>query len=904
MNWLYLSSIITIPMKKILLLLLVACSSLGYSQRGFWSVTNEQKLSSLEKLERSSMPSQYHLFQLNIDGLKQSLLQAPDINSGTDSNVIIAFPNADGKMEQFKVFESSVLEKELQERHPELRSFVAKGIDNPALTMHLSSTLFGIHGMIRGNGETYYIDPYTDNLQNYIVYKKSSLIRPKNKTPFMCDTDQSEAHQRSSEFPNQTFANDGVLRTYRMAMTCTIEYSAFHVNRAGVSGGTLAQKKSAVLNAMGVTVTRLNSVYEIDAAVRMVLIANNENIIFIDSDSFDNNNPSNFLSQIQAVVDGIIGAGNYDIGHGNCTSDSGVAILGSVCSSSKARGITGQTSPVGDPFDIDYVAHEVGHQFGATHTFNNSCGGNRSGTTAVEPGSGSTVMAYTGICPPNVQSNSDAYFHAVSLAQMFTFVQGSGSCGAITATGNTAPVITPLTNYTIPKGTAFILKGNGTDANGDALTYTWEQTNPGTNSNTATATTTASIPNFRSVAPSASPNRYMPDLSSVLAGNLSPTWEVIPNVARTMNFALTARDNRANGGQTARQNMTVTFNAATGPFKVTSQAAEAISYAQNSTQTVTWDVAGTNAAPISTANVNIWLSTDGGLTFSTPLAMNTPNDGTESVTIPNIAAPFCRIMIEAVNNIYYAVNANNFSIGYTVTTTCQTYTSNTAVPIPDGTAAGPGAVVGSTINVPATGNISDINVNVNVTHSWYSDLTIAFNHPDNTQVGLMSGSCNGATSGFNVTFDDAGSGIVCAANLTGTFAPLTSLSALNGKPATGNYVLLIRDNAAQDTGTLNSWSIEVCTQTVTLSTDNFGLTDFKIYPNPNNGNFNVQFASNSGNDVQVSVHDMGGRQIFNKTYQSASLFDQNLNLSTVQTGMYMVTVQDGERKEVKKIIVN
>ncbi len=884
--------------------MLVAFSTMGYSQRGFWSVTNDEKLSSLEKLERGSIPKQYQLFHLNVDGLKQALLQAPEINSGIPSNVVISFPNPDGKMEQFRVFESSVLEKELQDRHPELRSFVAKGIDNPALTMHLSSTLFGVHGMVRGNGETYYIDPYTDNLQNYIVYKKSSLTRPENKTPFTCETDQSEAHEHTSDFAYQSFANDGVLRTYRMAMTCTIEYSAFHVNRAGLSGGTLEQKKTAVLNAMGVTVTRLNSVYEIDAAVRMVLVANNEDIIFIDSDSFNNNSPGTFLNQIQAVVDAIIGVGNYDIGHGNCTSDSGVARLASVCSADKARGITGQPNPVGDPFDIDYVAHEVGHQFGATHTFNNACGGNRTGSTAVEPGSGSTVMAYTGICPPNVQSNSDAYFHAVSLAQMFSFVQTGGACATITTTGNIPPVIAPLSNYTIPKGTAFILKGNGTDANGDALTYTWEQTNPGASTSTATAATTASVPNFRSVAPSASPNRYMPALSSVLAGNLAPTWEVIPNVARTMNFALTARDNRANGGQTARQNMTVTFDGSTGPFRVTSQGVSGQNFAPNSSQTVTWDVAGTTASPISTANVNIWLSTDGGQTFTTPLALNTPNDGSEDITIPNQAILFGRIMVEAVNNIYYAVNANSFSVG-TVTTTCQTYTNATPITIPDGAGENVGGpIVTSQINVPASGGISDINVRINGTHTYMWDLVSVLVHPDGSQVLLHNRNCNIVTTGFDITFDDAGPAIVCSPNIVGTYAPATPLSALNTKTAAGNYTLLIQDNYTGDTGVINSWSVEVCTQTATLSTDNFGLTDFKIYPNPNNGNFNVQFASNSGNEVQVSVHDMGGRQIFNKTYQSASLFDQNLNLSTVQTGMYMVTVQDGERKEVKKIIVN
>lgn len=886
-------------MKKILLLLLTIVSVAGHAQDRFWQKTNDAKLSSLEKLERGSSPKEYQLFHLNIEALKEAMLQAPAISGNQTSDVVISFPNADGKLEKFRVYESSVLESELQARHPELRSFVAQGIDNPEANMHLSSTIFGIHGMIRSSKGTYYIDPYTTDLKNYVVYNKSALG---SSRPFSCGAYNVESDQPKMDIENQVFANDALLRTYRMAMTCTNEYSAFHVNRAGLAGGTLAQKKTAVLNAMGVTVTRLNSIYEIDFALRMVLINANENLIFIDSDPFTNDAEA-MIGEIQSVVDGIVGFNSYDIGHGSCTSDGGIAATPSVCTSNKARGCTGQPNPVGDPFDIDYVAHEVGHQFSAYHTMNNNC--NRETGYAVEPGSGSTIMAYAGICAPNVQNNSDAYFHARSMEQIYNYIRGGGACAATTTLANNAPTIAPLTSYTIPKGTAFVLKGNGSDANAnDVLTYTWEQMNSGANTNVPDANTTTSNPNFRSVAPSTSPNRYMPNLASVVAGNLTPTWEVIPNVQRTMNFALTARDNRIGGGQTARQNMTVTFNAATGPFKVTSQASDGISYTQNSSQTVTWDVAGTNAAPIGTSNVNIWLSTDGGQTFNVPLAMNTPNDGTEAVTLPNTAAPYCRIMVEAVGNIYYAVNSKAFAIGYVVQTTCNTYNNTTALTIPDGTATAPGAVVASTISIPVTQTISDINVRVNVSHTYFSDLTIALNHPDGTQVFLANGLCPGATSGFNITFDDAGSGVVCSANVTGTYAPAASLSAFNGKPANGNYTLLLRDNARLDTGNLNNWSIEVCSQTVTLSTENFGLADFKIYPNPNNGNFNVQFASNSGNAVQISVTDIRGRQIFTKEYQNTGMFDQNLNLSNVQSGMYMVTVQDGERKEVKKIIVN
>lgn len=870
----------------------------GYSQN-LWTKISDERVASLAKVERASMPKEYQIFQLNYEALKVQLQNAPSRGAGDISNVVISFPNSEGKLEKFRMYEASVLEPELAERHPELQSYVGQGIDNPSSSIYLSTTMFGLHTVTRSANGTSYIDPYTSNLQNYIVFDRASRVQPRQ---FGCQVTDGETLGRaeSSDFSNLAFANDGLLRTYRLAMACTVEYAAFHVNAAGVQSGTLAQKKAAVLAAMNVSLVRLNSVYEREMSVRMVLVASNENVIFIDSDNFTNS-PA-MINEIQPIMDAAIGAANYDIGHGFCTTDSGIAQLSSVCGSGKARGITGQPNPVGDTFDIDYVAHEMGHQFGATHTQNNAC--NRSADTAVEPGSASTIMGYAGICAPNVQTNSDDYFHAVSLAQMFTFVTAGGTCSVNTPNGNAAPTITPLTNYTIPAGTPFILKGNGADTNGDALTYCWEQTNAGATTAVPSATTTDSNPNFRSIAPSTSPNRYIPTLPNVIANNLSSTWEVLPTVNRTMNFALTVRDNRANGGQTARQNMTVTFNAANGPFAVTSQATDGISYTQNSTQTVTWNVAGTTAAPFNSPNVNILLSTDGGLTYPTVLAANTANDGTETITIPNVAAPYCRIMVESVGNIFYALNTKAFAIGYTVTTNCVTYSNATALPIPDGAGQNVGGtVVSSTIAIPDNVTISDVNVNANVTHTYFWDLVMNLAHPDGTQVNLLNRNCNNTSTGFNITFNDGAPTLACSATVNGTYSPTAPLAALNGKTANGNWQLLMRDFYTGDTGTLNSWSVEICYQQAVLSTQNFSLKDFKIYPNPNNGNFNIQFDSQSGNEIKVGVHDIRGRQIFNQSFENTGLFNQNLELNDIQSGVYLVTVQDGDKKETRKIVI-
>ena len=846
--------------------------------------------------------------------LKSQLQQAPSKdNVAGRSNVIVQFPSPDGTIGSYRIYESSVMHPDLAVRYQDIKTYVGQGIEDPTASINISTTLFGLHAMmLSGKTGTTYIDPYTKDLNDYIVYSKANL---RSSRSFTCDVEEAEG------FTNSTLnltgkATDGKFRTYRLAMACTIEYAAYHVTAAGLGAGTLAQKKAAVLAAMVVSMVRINGVYEKDMSLTMQLVANNDTIIFITTDNFSNTLPNTLINESQTVIDGAIGAANYDIGHTVSTGGGGLAQRPCVClPGQKARGITGSPAPVGDAYDIDFVAHEMGHQFGGNHTFagdGGNCSGNRSNTTAVEPGSGTTIMAYAGICSPqDVQPHSDDHFHAVSLAEMFSHITGAGNCVVGVNNGNNTPVIPALPNYTIPNGTPFRLTATTvTDVNGDALTYCWEQNNGTYVSSPIPSATSTTGSNFRSYSPTTSPTRYFPKFSDVLAGNLVQPWELLPTVGRTMAFRLTVRDNRTpNGGQTASSDMTLTY-ASVGPFNITNPDVTNASWTQGASQNITWNVAGTTANGINTANVNILLSTDGGLTFGTVLASNTPNDGSETITVPNTAAPYCRIMVEAVGNVFYAVS-KSFSIGYVVSsvTTCNTYTANPGTAI---AAQNPLSyqILGS-VNVPTNVVISDLNLSVNITHTRINDLYVGLLKPGATTVGeirlVYQQSCPAlVTSNMITTFDDSGAILACGGIAgSNTYKPLTTLDIYNGQSSLGDWRLVIADVATPNNGTLNSFSVNICstTTTETLASAAFGLTDFTVYPNPNNGDFNIKFNTNSANGVKVLVHDMRGRKIFENDFSGNTSFNENIHLNNAQSGVYLLTVTDGERKEVKKIVV-
>ncbi len=625
------------------------------AQPALWTKASPSETQTRQKAYRNSMPQEFNLFKLNTNALTNLLANAPDRLSG-NSNVIIEMPTNNGEIQRFRVYEASVMEPALQVKHPDIRSYVGQGIDDRGAIARFSVSGLGVHVMISSpNYSTIYVDPYTSDKNYYISYNINSL--PGNAEGFACYT---EDHEIIDLPEGERNANDGTLRTFRLALACTGEYAQRHLTLQGIDPSAPDPvKKAAVLSAMNTTMTRVNGVYERDVALTMVIIANNEDIIFLNaaSDPYTNNNGSVMLGQNQTTCDNIIGSANYDIGHVFSTGGGGIAQLRSPCvNGNKARGVTGLPNPIGDNFDIDFVAHEMGHQFGANHTFNNPCGGNINPSTAFETGSGTTIMGYAGVCPPNVQPHSDDYFHGISIQEMWTNIKnGQGQCGAQSPTNNLPPTADAGPDYRIPKGTPFILRGTATDPDtGDVLSHCWEQMDsqqaPQPPQNTSTVG-----PAFRSIDPLPTPERYMPALATVLAGNTQSTWEVVPQVGRNLRFRYTVRDNAAIGGSSARDEMFVTVDGTAGPFVVTSQNTPT-TWTTQTTETVTWDVAGTDVAPVDSPLVNILFSTDGGLTYPITVALNVPNTGSAVVNVPNLNTTTGRLMVISSNNIFYDLN--------------------------------------------------------------------------------------------------------------------------------------------------------------------------------------------------------------------------------------------------------
>ena len=872
---------------KLLIVAFIATTSFSFAQNKsmLWNPTT--KKSTMVALEAKMQLPENHLFNLNLVSLRTSLTSAPNRTANSKSNTILAIPNADGVLENYRVYDNPSMDPALSARYPEIKSYLGIGIDNPAATAYFSVSPLGFKSMVLAPDKSaVFIEPISADLGTYSVYRKAD--KKQSLTPFECSVIDVAAPQidAATARPN---ADDAVLRTFRLAMSCTGEYTAYF-------GGTKALALAAINN----SITRCNGVFEKDFGSRMLIIANTDLVIYTSAAT----DPyaaaasmSQWNAQLQSTLTSVIGEANYDIGHlfGASGGGGNAGCIGCICATGKGSGITSPADgvPSGDNFDIDYVAHEIGHQMGANHTWTH--GGNEGSGAQMEPGSGSTIMGYAGITTLDVQPHSDAYFHAISIQQVTNNIKAK-TCSVNIATGNSVPTAAAGLDYTIPKSTPFMLTATGTDANGDALTFNWEQFDNQTTAAVPSATKTTGV-NFRSFNASTSPTRYFPRMASVLTGATTTagselTVEALSSVARTLNFRVTVRDNRAGGPANNSDDMVVTVNATAGPFTVSSPNT-AVSYVGGSTQTVTWAVAGTTANGVNCANVDILLSTDAGATWTTLLAA-TPNDGTQAVTIPNTAGTTNRIMVKGTNHIFFDVSNTNFTIttgaapdtvaptaptlsasGTTQTTTNLSWsgaTDNVAVTgydvlrngtlIGSTTTATTFAVTGLTAatvysftvkSKDAAGNVSPDSNSVSVTTLTPAPDTTAPTAPtlasSGTTLTTTNLSWSGATDNVAVTGYDVYQDGVFRTSTTSTTLAVTGLSNsttyafyVQAKDAAGNLSLasntftvktLAPDTTAPTAPTLSASGTTQTTTNLSWSgaTDNLAVTGYDVFRN-------------------------------------------------------------------------
>ncbi|AEA43323.1 reprolysin-like metallopeptidase [Fluviicola taffensis] len=899
--------------RKILLssvfFLSVSVCSVSFSQTTTLQKDTWKKIAENEIPEsgiRYIKPTKYVTFDLDVEKMRQVLALVKRIDDPSYIPVFIQLPRPDGTFGHYQVHENETMSLGLVAQFPEIRSYDGIAMDNSGEVVKFDLTPQGFHAMTLVPGKpTLFIDPYSfrgGDIENYVVYSKADFTADK---VFACHLEEGIGAEIEGANDNivKSFGNC-TKRTYRLALAATGEYTVFQ-------GGTVALAQAAQVT----TMNRVNGVYMRDLAVTMTIIPNNNLLIYTagGSDPYSNGNAGTMLGQNQSNVTSVIGGGNYDIGHVFGTNSGGVAMLGSVCSSSlKAQGVTGSGAPVGDPFDIDYVAHEMGHQFSGNHSFRSnqgSCSGNGNNATAMEPGSGSSIMAYAGICSPhNVQPNSDDHFHGVNMNEMHIFLGAGGNgCAVSTAIPNqSSPTITgTVGNVTIPAGTPFALTATATDPDGDVLSYCWEQMN-NQNSTQPPVGTSTNGPNFRSRPPSTSGTRYFPSIASLLT-NGPFTWEVLPTVSRTMNFRCTVRDNEAGGGCNDNEDLVITTTASAGPFVVTYPTATGIIWAGNTTQTVTWSVANTDVAPVSCANVDVMISLDAGVTF-TVLANDVPNDGSQIVTVPNTATTNAIIMVISQNGTFFDVSNNRFTI-----TVGGPPCNNPTLPTLSGnTVICPG---GSTTITVSAGTLNDATAwnwtsnscgGTNVGNGTSMVLSAPGTYFVRGQGGCVSGGAcqsititqtpvNTATSVNGITITSAQSGAQYQwLNCSTGNSPISGATSQSFTPsANGLYAVTV---------TVGSCSVtSSCVNIANLGIDDLNFDDVSVYPNPSTGKITVSF-NKEVNLKSFVIRDVTGRLIREEKPQTTDGI--TFDISSEAQGVYFLNIEVGGAVQSFKLIKN
>lgn len=672
-----------------------ASSAIAIDTRTLWQDQPTQSPTSTPKSARPQQPTHFRTLTLDFADLKNELAAVPASNSeiagfsARPANpVTLALPLPEGNFAEFKLSDSGTLPPALAQRYPEIRSL--KGSDGKGRQLRLDISSQGMKAMVYDQDGVWLVQPaetLAGKVTNakarggqYWSFRRNAL--PPSTTPFNEDILKTKlpgitpSTAKPSAEARTVTGNDR--RDYRIAVAATSAYTAQF-------GGTVAGGLAAIVYMLN----RVNEVFEKDLGVHLTLVNDNDKIIYTNPtlDPY-NNIPPPTESEIRDIpilrqnvinLNKVIGAANFDVGHVVDTGSGGVVgAIGNTCMDkpgldNKAAGTTGRYNPVGDAFYIDFVAHELGHQFGAWHTYNR-CRGGRStlADTSLEPGSGSTIMGYAGVCSPNenLQEHSDPYFHAISQEQINAWISSKGgACAAKRFNPNTAPWIDAESLpgkgkvLTIPARTPFVLKGKAEGSPNAVMTYTWEQFDAGPLQGPILKDD-GKGPIFRSFQPNTSGERVFPRLAAVLGEEPLGNGEVYPTTKRQLKFRLTARDNLDTQATTASSDILLNVITTGRAFSLKTPTALTV-LTGGSMQTTTWRIAKTNEAPISCPDVRIDLSVDGGHTYlPTPLAASVPNTGNASIMLPKLekGTTQARIKVSCNNNVFFAVSPGNFII--------------------------------------------------------------------------------------------------------------------------------------------------------------------------------------------------------------------------------------------------
>lgn len=649
-------------MRLIFSLILLFHFSVIYSQ-GFWQHQNESELSDQEKNSAQDQPIKFQLESLDFQGVFEHLLQAPlEKKSTVDQGLLLDLPLPDGTYESFRMLESPVMAPGLQAKYSSMKSY--KGYSTTTdKNIRIDISKYGLHATIRSVQGTIYIDPYSDrNTQDYMVYYAKDDAITKEKSGFTCGVSNKQinfdpSQQTTFNYKSGPQGSSEVvsMREYRFALACTGEWGS-------INGGTV----ESVLAKLVSSTNRLNQILENEAAIRLIMVEESEMLIFLDPMTDPYQNPTvghMLLTENTGAIANTIGLDKFDLGHiytVGCSDTGGVAFLESICGATKGAGVSCDYKNNMNFLTVSIAAHEIGHQLGATHTYSN-CNGPDSPGSAYEPGSGTTIMSYAGLCgTDNVANNNDDYYHLISLKQIFNFTRLSdgNSCANIIATSNTTPIPSHdyFNGFSIPIGTPFELQGRGEDAEDDDITYIWEQYNLGPVSDLGTPLGDA--PSFRSVYPTTTAYRSFPTVTTVIA-NRTDINEVLPTASRNYTFNLVARDNSSLGGGVDFAEVRFKANQNAGPFLVKFPDATT-NLVVGDPITITWDVANTDMSPINCSKVDITMTSDGGLNFDKVIARGVANTGSFDTYVPNVPGTLIRFKIKAANNIFYDMsNANS-----------------------------------------------------------------------------------------------------------------------------------------------------------------------------------------------------------------------------------------------------